>query len=159
MERFTISIDEDLAAEFDRLITRRGYRNRSEAVRDLMRGYLERERLERDESTHSVASLSYVYNHHERERAERLTALQHSHHDLTVATMHVHLDHEHCLESVILRGQTAAVRSFAEAMMAERGVRHGQINLVAVEVEHGHHAHGYVPAGKSAPHLHLKPKT
>ena len=159
MERFTISIDEDLAAEFDRLITRRGYRNRSEAVRDLMRGYLERERLEHDESTHSVASLSYVYNHHERELAERLTALQHGQHDLTVATMHVHLDHDHCLESVILRGQTAAVRSFAEALMAERGVRHGQINLVAVEVEHGHHPHGYVPVGKGAPHLHLKPKT
>lgn len=159
MERFTISIDDDLAAEFDRLITQRGYSNRSEAVRDLMRGYLERERLERDESSHSIANLSYVYNHHERELAERLTALQHGHHDLTVATMHVHLDHEHCLESVILRGQTAAVRSFAEALMAERGVRHGQINLVEVEVDHGQHAHGYVPVGKGAPHLHLKPKT
>lgn len=159
MERFTISIDESLALEFDRLIEQHGYRNRSEAVRDLLRGYLERERLERDESAHCVANLSYVYNHHERELAERLTTLQHHHHDLTVATMHVHLDHEHCLESVVLRGQTAAVRGFAEALMAERGVRHGQINLVSVEVDHGHHAHGYVLAGKTAPHLHLKPKT
>ena len=70
------------------------------------------------------------------ELAERLTAIQHDHHDLTVAAMHVHLDHENCLESVVLRGETAAVRSFAESLMAERGVRHGALNVVALEPEH-----------------------
>ena len=159
MERFTISLDDQLAAEFDALIARRGYQNRSEAVRDLVRGLLEQDRQAKKESGHCVANLSYVFNHHERDLAERLTALQHGQHDLTVATMHAHLDHENCLESVILRGPTTAVRAFSDAMIAERGVRHGQLNLVSVDVDAGHdHHHGYVPRGKARTHLHMKPK-
>ena len=160
MERFTISLDDDLAREFDQLIAQRGYRNRSEAVRDLLRSQLESSRLARGEARHCVANLSYVYNHHERELAERLTAIQHRHHDLTVSTLHAHLDHEHCIESVILRGATQDVRAFADALMAERGVRHGNLNLVSVEAEQGSHAHGYAPKGKrGAAHLHLKPRS
>ena len=82
MERFTISLDEDLARDFDRLIAARGYSNRSEAVRDILRGQLEGHRQETEQAPHCVANLSYVYNHHERELAERLTGLQHDHHDL-----------------------------------------------------------------------------
>ena len=160
MERITISLDADLAAEFDRLIAERGYQNRSEAVRDLLRAHLESSRQLRGEATHCVANLSYVYNHHERDLAERLTALQHGQHDLTVATLHAHLDHENCLESVILRGPTAAVRGFADSLIAERGVRHGQLNLIDVEIDAGRaHGHGYRPAGSGHGHVHLKPKT
>ena len=160
LERFTVSLDPELAAEFDRMIAQRGYRNRSEAVRDLLRGALENSRLQDAAAGHCVASLSYVYNHHERDLAERLVALQHGQHDLTVATMHVHLDHENCLENAVLRGSVKAVRAFADAVIAERGVRHGQLNLVAVEVVGGHdHHHGYVPRGKTATHMHLKPKS
>ncbi|MCX7176477.1 MAG: nickel-responsive transcriptional regulator NikR [Proteobacteria bacterium] len=160
MERFTISLDEDLAIEFDRLIAQRGYRNRSEAVRDLLRGQLESSRLARGEARYCVANLSYVYNHHERELAERLTEIQHQHHDLTVSTLHAHLDHENCIESVILKGPTQAVRAFADALMAERGVRHGSLNLVSVAAEQGNHTHGYTPKGKrSGAHLHLKPRS
>jgi CopG family nickel-responsive transcriptional regulator len=160
VERITISLDADLAAEFDRLIAERGYRNRSEAIRDLLRAHLEQARQERGEAIHCVASLSYVYNHHERDLAERLTALQHGRHDLTVATLHAHLDHENCLESVILRGPTAAVRSFSDALIAERGVRHGRLNLIDVEVDGGReHHHGYKPVGRTQGHFHLKPKT
>ena len=156
----TISLDAELAAEFDRLIAERGYRNRSEAVRDLLRAHLEQARQERGEATHCVANLSYVYNHHERDLAERLTALQHGRHDLAVATLHAHLDHENCLESVILRGPTAAVRSFSDALVAERGVRHGQLNLIDVEIDSGRgHHHGYTAAGRSHGHVHGKPKT
>lgn len=157
MERFTISLDTELAKEFDALIAARGYGNRSEAVRDLIRAQLESWRLAHDEAPHCVANLSYVFNHHERDLAERLTALQHEHHDLTVATMHAHLDHEHCFESTFLRGPTAAVRRFAEALIAERGVRHGKLNLVAVEVGQ-RHSHGYRPGGRGGvPHTHLRP--
>jgi CopG family nickel-responsive transcriptional regulator len=160
MERITISLDAELAAEFDRLIAERGYSNRSEAMRDLLRAHLEAARQNRGGTSHCVANLSYVYNHHERDLAERLTALQHGQHDLTVATMHAHLDHENCLESVVLRGPTAAVRSFADALIAERGVRHGQLNLIDVEVDAGRaHGHGYRPAGSGHGHVHLKPKT
>jgi CopG family nickel-responsive transcriptional regulator len=143
MERFTISLDEKLANEFDRLIRERGYLNRSEAVRDMLRGKLETLRVQEKQAPYCVASLSYVYNHHERDLAERLTGLQHDHHDLVVAATHVHLDHENCLETVMLRGKTEVVRRFADALIAERGVRHGQVNLVPVEAEAGH-GHGHV---------------
>ncbi|MBV5297460.1 MAG: nickel-responsive transcriptional regulator NikR [Rhodoferax sp.] len=164
MERITISIDTALALEFDQLIAVRGYKNRSEAVRDLVRSHLEAERLAHRPGGHCVANLSYVYNHHERDLAERLTALQHDQHDLTVATLHAHLDHDNCLESVILRGTTTAVRTFSDALMAQRGVRHGQLNVVAVEIgaDHTHtHQHPHVH-GQDEPahtHIHLKPKT
>jgi CopG family nickel-responsive transcriptional regulator len=158
MERITVSLDADLAAEFDQLISARGYLNRSEAVRDLLRAYLESARQTGENSTHCVANLSYVYNHHERDLSERLTALQHGQHDLTVATLHAHLDHDNCIESLILRGPTTAVRGFAEALQAERGVRHGQLNLVSVDLDAGAgHSHGYAPRRRT--HVHLKPKT
>jgi CopG family nickel-responsive transcriptional regulator len=150
MERFTISLDESLARQFDELIARRGYGNRSEAVRDLIRGAIEAERGSEPQGA-CVACLSYVYNHHERELAERLTALQHDHHDLSVAAMHSHLDHENCLETVILRGPSAEVRAFADRLIAERGVRHGRVNVIALEADHGHR-HG---AGHR--HVHYRP--
>jgi CopG family nickel-responsive transcriptional regulator len=152
MDRFTISLDESLASQFDALIAARGYVNRSEAVRDLIRGAIEGDCQRDPPAGHCVANLSYVYNHHERELAERLTGLQHAHHDLTVAAMHSHLDHDHCLESVILKGSTADVRQFAEALMAERGVRHGKLNVIALEAErhHAHDEHGEA-------HVHYRP--
>lgn len=159
MERFTISLDDDLAHEFDELIARRGYQNRSEAIRDLLRSHLESARQAGAAGDYCVANLSYVYNHHERDLAERLTELQHGHHDLTVATLHAHLDHDNCLESVILKGPVSSVRSFADALIAERGVRHGSLNIVSVEVDQGRHNHGYMPRGKTVAHLHLRPKT
>ncbi|MEN3371428.1 nickel-responsive transcriptional regulator NikR [Dechloromonas sp. ZS-1] len=152
MERFTISLDASLASQFDALIALRGYRNRSEAVRDLIRTALEDDRQRAAPDGHCVANLSYVYNHHERELSERLTGLQHDHHDLTVAALHSHLDHDNCLESVILKGETVRVRQFADALMAERGVRHGQLNVIALEAEH-HHAHD----AEGAPHVHYRP--
>ena len=152
MERFTISLDEALAQQLDALIAARGYSSRSEAVRDLIRGAIEGDRQRDPPSGHCVGNLSYVFNHHQRELAERLTGLQHEHHDLTVAAMHSHLDHENCLESVILKGPTAAVRQFADALMAQSGVRHGQLNVIALEAEH-HHAHD----AHGAPHVHYRP--
>src|SRR5882724_1786540 len=80
MDRFTISLNEDLAKQFDELIHKKGYQNRSEAVRDMLRNELESARLQREESPYCVASLSYVYNHHARDLTERLTNLQHEHH-------------------------------------------------------------------------------
>ena len=147
MERFTISLDESLAQEFDALIRARGYANRSEAVRDMLRSELENDRLAREDAPYCVASLSYVYNHHERRLAERLTDLQHHAHDLVVSTMHVHLDHDHCLETLFLRGETGEVRGIAERIAAERGVRHASLNLVPVETEAVMH------------HVHSRPRT
>jgi CopG family nickel-responsive transcriptional regulator len=133
MERFTISLDENLANEFDRLIRERGYQNRSEAVRDILRGQLSTLHKTKYQSAFCVANLSYVYNHHERDLAERLTVIQHQHHDLVVASTHVHLDHDNCLETLMLRGSSRAVQELCDALTAERGVRHGQLNLIPVE--------------------------
>ncbi|MGO9263800.1 MAG: nickel-responsive transcriptional regulator NikR, partial [Candidatus Binataceae bacterium] len=97
-----------------------------------------------------VANLSYVYNHHERELSERLASIQHAHHDLTISTMHAHLDHDQCIETVMLKGPVIQVRQFAQESIAERGVRHGQLNLISVELGKPHRHGGAV-------HRHLKP--
>jgi CopG family nickel-responsive transcriptional regulator len=156
MERITMSIDEKLASEFDALIARRGYTSRSEAMRDLLRREVEANRVAYEARSHCVANLSYIYNHHERELAERLTGAQHAHHELVVSAMHVHLDHDHCLESVILKGSTAAVRSFASTITAERGVRHGQVNLVTVETSD---THSGAATHRHRGHMHLIPRS
>jgi CopG family nickel-responsive transcriptional regulator len=158
MERFTISLDGKLAEEFDAHIRAKGYLARSEAVRDILRKAIEDSRLEHGTAPFCVAALSYIYNHHERELAERLTALQHTYHDVCVSTTHIHLDHDNCMETVMLRGPTSAVRIFANHLIAERGVRHGALNLVPVdmdpEAKHEHHS-----GSPSAFHLHSKPKS
>ena len=152
MDRFTISLGESLAKAFDELIKERGYSTRSEAVRDILRTHLQQSHEQRDARGSCVATVSYVYNHHERELSERLAGIQHAHHDLTISTMHAHLDHEECLETVMLKGPVGRVRQFAEEIIAERGVRHGQLNLVSVEFTKAH-SHG------GAPHRHLKPRS
>jgi len=160
MERFTISLDEKLAQEFDRLIRERGYSNRSEAVRDILREKLEADRVAREEAPDCIAALSYIYNHHQRDLADRLTALSHDHHDLTVSTMHAHLDHDHCLETMILRGPTKAVRAFADSVTAERGVRHGALNLVPADLNAGRrHSHGHHHGADHPYHVHSRPKS
>lgn len=157
MERFTISLETKLADAFDELMARRGYRNRSEAVRDLLRQELERSRLEEGTGAYCVATLSYLYNHHERELSKRVVRLQHEHHDIVVSTMHAHLDHDHCVECSILRGPTEAVRRFAERLIAEPGIRHGNFKLVTVERQSpGGHAH---PHGAGDSHAHYLPSS
>jgi len=160
VERFTISLDEELARAFDALIADRGYSNRSEAVRDILRGQIEASRLAREDAPHCIANLSYVFNHHERELAERVTHDQHAHHDLCVATLHAHLDHDNCMESVILRGPTDAVRAFADALIARPGIRHGQLNLVSAEFREQPHSHSHAhPEGHGYPHGHYRPRS
>ncbi|GAB3443152.1 nickel-responsive transcriptional regulator NikR [Insolitispirillum peregrinum] len=159
MDRFTVSLDEDLLAQFDQYSQRRGYSNRSEAVRDILRQTLEAERLGEAGDGDCIACLSYIYNHHERELSRRLTQVSHAHHDLTHTTLHVHLDHDNCMEVVVLQGQTAAVRQFADAVTAETGVRHGSLHAVPVErqVSEDHHHHDH--PGHDFPHVHHRPKT
>jgi len=151
MERITISLDSTLAKQFDEFINEQGYTNRSEAMRDLIRQRLETESLETVEDGFCMATLSYVYNHHELELASRITGAHHHHHELNLSSVHVHLDHDHCLEVAILRGPVKDVREFGNYMMSERGVRHGKLNMVPVSMsENTHNEHG-------TPHVHSKP--
>ena len=155
MERFTISLSESLAQQFDELIHRKGYENRSEAVRDLVRAELETFRLQQHEAPYCVAALSYVYNHHARDLADRLTNLQHEHHHLVLSAMHVHLDHGSCMEVAVLKGAAEQVRHLADHVIAERGVRHGRLVMVPVEEEAEKHAHAGEPSHKHV-HLHVR---
>src|SRR5271167_2536421 len=141
MERITISVSDEFAAELAAFMASERYDNRSEAVRDLARLGLKRARIDHSITGQCFATLAYVFNHHTRELATRLTEKHHAHHDLHVATMHVHLDHENCLEVAVLRGDAAAAREFSKSVIAERGVKYGQVTFVPVTVENSNHAH------------------
>ena len=131
-QRVTITLDDETAAALDGFMARRGYENRSEAMRDLIHGGLARAAEEDGTNRHDpcVAVVSFLYDHAERELGRRLLQAQHAHHHLGLATMHAHLDHHLCAEVALLRGPAAEVRGFAEEMIAERGVRMGRINLM-----------------------------
>ena len=166
MQRFTISLDDALAEQFDALIASSGYSNRSEAVRDLIRNRMDSEQLN-GRSAWCVATISYVYDHHDRTVSERVQSLQHDHHDLVITSLHTHLDHDHCLETVVLRGRTEQVSALAQQLIALRGVRHGSVQLVPLGEDRPHshsvgadHDHTSLdePASPST-HTHLKPLT
>ena len=131
-ERLTITIDATTATELDAFMAAHGYTNRSEAIRDLMRSGLRQNAANAAPGRAAVAVVSFVYDHHERRLGNRLLEAQHDHHALGVGTLHVHLDHDNCLEVAVLRGPSADVRRFADAMMRERGVKHGAANLMPI---------------------------
>lgn len=126
LTRFGISIDERLLQQFDELLLQKGYDNRSEAIRDLIRSALvEKEWGEEDLQT--VATLTLVYDHHTRDLADRLTEHQHSHHEEIISTLHIHLDHHHCLEVVVLKGKASRVKRLADELLGIKGVKHGKL--------------------------------
>ena len=155
MQRMTITLDDRLVGDFEGYLKTHGYSNRSEAIRDLIRARLEAEQLTRDPQGECLGHLSYVYNHQERELASRLTRAQHQHHDLAVATLHIHLDHDNCMETVVLRGPVERVRAFADAVIAQPGVRHGTLSILPVRIREQAHGHG--DADGTEPHLHFEP--
>ena len=151
MQRVTITLDDALMAELDDLIEARGYQNRSEAIRDLARAGMQQTASGTPPDQQCVAALVYVYDHGVRELAKRLTHAFHDHHDMAVSTLHVHLDHASCMEIAVLKGQAGAVARFAEQVIAERGVKHGRLVTVPVEISAERHAHG---EQASHPHEH-----
>jgi CopG family nickel-responsive transcriptional regulator len=132
LTRVSISLESPLLEAFDRLIQGKGYANRSEAIRDLIRDRLVKEEHEHAEGE-QVAVVSLVYDHHARELASRLIDKQHHHHGLVVSCLHVHLGERHCLEVSVLRGPAAEVRHLGEDLLATRGVLHGEMMLTSGE--------------------------
>ena len=130
--RFGISLDDKLLDQFDTLCAKRGSPNRSEAIRDLIRATLVEDRWEEEKSV-VAGTLTMVFDHHKSDLAQRLTEEQHEFHDLIITTLHVHLDHDNCLEVLILRGKSADIRALAQRILAVKGVQHGQLALSAVE--------------------------
>lgn len=123
--RFGVSLDRALLAEFDRLIDQKGYATRSEALRDLIRGNLVEE--EWDDGRETVATVTIVYDHHVRDLTETLTDVQHDSQHLIVSSLHVHLDHDHCLEVLVLRGKGREIKRVADVLIGTKGVKHGQL--------------------------------
>ena len=152
MQRTTITLDDDLMARLDEFMADRRYANRSEAIRDLVRSGLEQATVEASPRARCLAAEIYVYDHEARELASRLTRAAHEHHDLSLATLHVHLDHDSCMEVTVLRGAVQEIRHFADHVIAERGVRHGRLVLVPVDERTETHSHG---ATAALPHGHL----
>lgn len=155
MQRVTIALDNELMTEIDRLMKKRGYQNRSETIRDLARAGIRQMNEHNGPAQDCVAALVYVYDHESRALSKRLTRSFHEHHDLSLAAMHVHLDHESCMEITVLRGKTEEVEHLAGHVIAERGVRHGRLVMVPVNIEQQKHGHGGEPGHRHL-HVHVK---
>jgi CopG family nickel-responsive transcriptional regulator len=130
LSRIGVAIEADLLKKFDEHIARRGYTNRSEAFRDLIRGELVEEAWERPTSQ-VVGTVTLVYDHHVRLLSEKLTDLQHDFHEHILSTLHVHLDHDHCLEVLVVRGKASAVNKIADALISTKGVKHGRLTITS----------------------------
>lgn len=124
LTRFGVSLDEELLEPFDALCAVKGYSNRSEAIRDLIRKALVAEEWHQADGQ-GAGTLTLVYDHHKHDLARRLTQMQHDEHDIIIATLHVHLDHHNCLEVLILKGEAARVRALADKLISCKGVKHG----------------------------------
>lgn len=134
MQRFTISLDDDLAREFDALVKRRGYNNRSEAFRDMLRAELAQENLTKDKGN-CVAVVSYSYNHEARTLSTRMVEHQHSHLGLVIATLHVHISQQECVEAVVMRGPAENVKKLASQTIAETGIENGSAHFIPLGSE------------------------
>jgi CopG family nickel-responsive transcriptional regulator len=134
LSRIGVAIDSDLLAKFDGLIAKRGYVNRSEAFRDLIRDKLVEEAWASPESQ-VVGTVTLVYNHHTRMLSEKLTDMQHDHHQQVLSTLHVHLDHDNCLEVLVVRGQAKSVQDIASKLISTKGVKHGRLTITSAYVE------------------------
>jgi CopG family nickel-responsive transcriptional regulator len=130
--RFGVSMDERVLKALDEIVEQRHYANRSEAIRDLVRGEQVREDWEEGKRP-VVGTLTLVYDHHVSEVNERLVSLQHDHEHMVHSTMHVHLSHRMCLEVIVLRGRPREIRDLADRLIAARGVKHGRLTATAAK--------------------------
>ncbi len=128
--RFGVSLDESLLGKFDRVIARKGYTNRSEAIRDLIRDSLVREQWELG-TEQAVGTITLVYSHDVPDLSDRLTDLQHAHYRSIISALHVHLDPHHCLEVLVLRGKAKDLKAIANRLIGTRGVKHGTFSATA----------------------------
>jgi len=133
MTRFGISLDDELLRGFDSLIGRKGYASRSEAIRDLIRDALVRERTEGEADVEAVGTITLVYSHDTRELSDNLTDIQHQYHRSVISSMHIHLDGHNCLEVLVVRGMVKDIRVIADRLIGTRGVVHGKLTLTATD--------------------------
>lgn len=142
LSRIGISIDSELLRRFDAFIAEKGYENRSEAFRDLIRDQLI-SAVAVAANAFVVGTVTLIYDHHTRLLPEKLADLQHEYHDVVISTLHAHLDHDNCLEVILLRGKSKDVQSLADRLISTKGVQHGRLVMSAPEIvahpQHHHH--------------------
>lgn len=130
LARFGVSCDENLLQQFDRLIAAEGYANRSEALSVLMREHLLQEKITAGEEV--VGTVIIVYDHHQRQLSDQLLEIQHRHHSEVLSTLHIHLDHDDCLEVVVMAGRAGQVQELADLLISTRGVKSGRLVIPAL---------------------------
>lgn len=126
--RIGVALDAPLLEKFDDLIHRRGYVNRSEAFRDLIRNELVEEAWKAPD-TDVVGSVTLVYDHHVRMLNDKLLDLQHDYHESILSTLHVHLDHDNCLEILVVKGKASKIQEIANTLISTKGVKHGRLTI------------------------------
>ena len=124
--RFGVSIEPDLLNKFDKIIKKKGYKNRSEAIRDIIRKNLITERTE-DPNSEAIGTLTMIYDHHAGNLTNRLLDLQHHHHKEILTTTHIHVDHDNCLEVLVLKGKTRNIQKLADNIKSLKGIKHGEL--------------------------------
>lgn len=141
LSRIGVSIDSDLLSKFDSFIETKGYENRSEAFRDMIRDRLVGSALISPTAS-VVGTLTLIYDHHTRLLPEKLTDLQHQHHEVIISNLHAHLDHHNCLEVILLRGKSRDVQALADKLISTKGVQHGRLVMSSPETFSRHpHKH------------------
>jgi CopG family transcriptional regulator, nickel-responsive regulator len=126
LSRIGVSLDSDLLDRFDKFIAEKGYDNRSEAFRDLIRDRLVGSAVVASMAP-VVGTVTLIYDHHTRLLPEKLADLQHDHHEVVISTLHAHLDHDTCMEVVVLRGKSREVQQLADRLISTKGVQHGRL--------------------------------
>ncbi len=135
LNRIGVAIDAGLLQRFDRFIEKRGYENRSEAFRDLIRDHLVSEEVAAPNSE-AVGTITLIYDHHTRLLSEKLNDIQHSYHGAIISTVHAHLDHDTCLEVVVVKGKSEQVKKLADLLISTKGVQHGRLVMSSPSIHH-----------------------
>ena len=131
--RFGVSIEPDLLKKFDKKIKKHGYKNRSEAIRDMIRKDLIKEDTS-DPDSISIGTLTMIYDHHTGNLTSRLLDIQHDHHTEILTTTHIHIDHHNCLEVLVLKGKTKNIKKLAENIKALKGIKHGELVITKSKI-------------------------
>ena len=131
--RFGVSIEPDLLKKFDKVIRKKGYTNRSEAIRDIIRKNLIIEK-NKDPNLESIGTLTMIYDHHAGNLTNRLLDMQHDHTNEILTTTHIHIDHHNCLEVLVLKGKTGNIQKLADKIKSLKGIKHGELVITESQI-------------------------
>lgn len=131
--RFAVSLDGQLLDQFDRARIKRQYETRSEAIRDLIRNHLVEDTW--DDKRETMGTITLVFDHHVHDLTEKLTSIQHDYHKMILSTLHVHIDHDHCLEVLAVKGRGRDIRTVADSLISIKGVQHGKLTMTTIGKE------------------------